>query len=414
MKGMVLDAIRTVARRAGFGAMALITLAPALRAQDSTAAQRTPPVAAAGASTAGYRTHTVRSGETLYDIAQTYLGDGDLWPEIYRLNAGTIADPHWIYANSVLRIPAGAAGDSASSMAAAPAPARATDAAPAPSAALGAPPAAAPADAPASAATGGTMFTRNARGEMTFVTNRGSTGMRGGPSAKSAHERQGAPYLDREGGPHGAGVVLGTTAVSNVIDADDRAHFDQNEDLYITLPAGSTPVVGQRFYTYTLGQSFGDRGQIVIPTGILTVVQPGVGTDATIARVTTLFGLIDKRQGVLPLDVTPMPTQRPAHVDDGAKTKVLWVEDDVVLPTLQFYVVLEASEKQGLHVGDQITLYRPKLHVPESSVTIPESEIAVAEVVRVNGYATTAVIVASTQPSVEAGVAAKVTARAAP
>ena len=110
--------------------------------------------------------------------------------------------------------------------------------------------------------------------------------------------------------------------------------------------------------------------------------------------------------------MTPMPTERPAHVDDGVKTKVLWVEDGVVLPTLQYYVVLEASEKQGVHVGDQITMYRPKLRVPESSVTIPESEIAVADIVRVNGYAATAVIVASTQPNVETGVAAKVTARA--
>jgi hypothetical protein len=405
MKGMVLDAVRTVARRAGFCAVALITLAPALRAQDSASAQP----ASAGASTAGYRMHTVRAGETLYDIAQIYLGDGNLWPEIYRLNAGTISDPHWIYANAVLRVPAGAAGDSSSSMAAAPATAAAPSAAA--TAAEQATAAASAAAAPAPT-TGGTMFAHTPRGEMTFVTNRGSSGMRGGPSAKSVHQRQAAPYLDREGGPRGAGVVLGTTAVSNVIDADDRAHFDQNEDLYITMPAGSTPVVGERFYTYALGTSFGDRGQIVIPTGILTVVQPGVGSDATVARITTLFALLDKSQGVLPLDMTPMPTERPAHVDDGVKTKVLWVEDGVVLPTLQYYVVLEASEKQGVHVGDQITMYRPKLRVPESSVTIPESEIAVADIVRVNGYAATAVIVASTQPNVETGVAAKVTARA--
>jgi hypothetical protein len=254
------------------------------------------------------------------------------------------------------------------------------------------------------------MFAHSARTDMSLASNRGNS--RIVPGAKSLNERQAAPYLDRDGGPHGAGSVVGTTAVSNVIDASDRAHFDLGEDLYITLPAGSTPAVGDKFYTYHLGVSFGDRGQIVIPTGILTVIQPGVGTDATTARLTTIFSIVNKAQAVLPLDMTPMPADRPAHVDDGPKTKVLWVEDDNVLTTIQYYVVLDGSEKQGIHVGDQVTLYRPRLHLPESSVTLPESEIAVGQIVRVNGYSATAEILASTQPDIEAGVAAKVTARA--
>jgi hypothetical protein len=409
MKGMVLDAVRTAVRRGGFCAIALASLAPVLRAQDSASAHPAPATAAADRGSATYRTHTVRPGETLFDIAQQYLGDGNLWPEIYRLNAATITDPHWIYANAVLRVPASAAADSAASMASTPAteapsaaPEAAATAAAASPATDGAPP----------ATTGGTMFTRNPRGDLSLASNRGSANGRGGVFTKSLNERQASPYLDREGGPHGAGTVLGTVAVSNVIDADQQAHFGLDEDLYITMPAGSTPVVGERFFTYTLGTSFGDRGQIVKPTGIVTVVQPGVGTDATVARVTTLFSLVDKNQRVLALDLTPMPTERPAHVDDGVRTKVLWVEDQDVLPTLQYYVVLEASEKQGLHVGDQITLFRPRVHVPESSVTLPESEIAVAQIVRVNGFSATAQILASTQPDIAPGVAAKVTARA--
>jgi hypothetical protein len=43
---------------------------------------------------------------------------------------------------------------------------------------------------------------------------------------------------------------------------------------------------------------------------------------------------------------------------------------------------------------------------------LPESEIAVGRIVRVNGYSATAQIIASTQPDIEPGVAAKVTARA--
>lgn len=410
MKGMVLDAIRTAAQRGVFCAVALISLAPSARPQDSAAAHPAPaapaaasaPAAPAESGAATYRMHTVRPGETLFDIAQLYLGDGDLWPEIYRLNTSVIADPHWIYANAVLRIPANPAGDNSSAAAEAPA----SDAAPA-AAADATPAAIAPANG---GAAPGTMFPRNTRGEMSLASNRG--GSRNVPPIRSLNDKQAAPYLDREGGPKGAGAVLGTIAVSNVIDASDRAHFDLGEDLYITMPKGSTAAVGDRFFTYRLGTNFGDRGQVVIPTGILTVIQPGMGTDATIARLTTIFAVVNKSQPVLPLDVTPMPVERPLHVDDGAKTKVLWVEDDNVLTTIQYYVVLEASEKQGVHVGDQVTLYRPRLHVPESSVTLPESEIAVGQIVRVNGYAATVQILASTQPDIEPGIAAKVTARA--
>lgn len=75
-----------------------------------------PPVAVPGkkpaeqpaAPTEDSHLYTVRSGDTLSQIAKAQLGDPGRWREIWELNRDKIPDPNVIFAGAVLRLPGGA------------------------------------------------------------------------------------------------------------------------------------------------------------------------------------------------------------------------------------------------------------------------------------------------------------------
>lgn len=222
-----------------------------------------------------------------------------------------------------------------------------------------------------------------------------------------------SPYLDRRGGPAGAGLILSSSEISAVPLVTPRSPFQQGEDVYIKLPAGATGAVGEKLFTFTLGEDSERYGQLVIPTGILVVVRAGGPGEATTARVLEQFEEMDNRQGVLPLDTPsfPAPGSMPAAVEDGFKSHVVYIDDRVVLPSLAFYVVVPATDHDAAKLGDLITLYRPASVDYQTGIKLPEQAIATAQVVRVTGRSVTAAITAYSNPDIKIGTAARLTAR---
>ena len=124
-----------------------------------------------------------------------------------------------------------------------------------------------------------------------------------------------------------------------------------------------------------------------------------------------LLAVRDQRRAGRPGCEMPPVGQRAVAVADGVKAKVLWVSSNPVQPALGYYVVLNASEREGVHVGDQFTLLRPRLRDELTGLWLPEQDIATTQVVRVGAHSATAVVIAQTMPAIMAGADARLTAK---
>ena len=59
--------------------------------------------------------------------------------------------------------------------------------------------------------------------------------------------------------------------------------------------------------TFRLGPSYERYGQVVIPTGIVSVIRAAGPHEATTVRIMQMFGEMQVGQGVLPLDSPEFP-----------------------------------------------------------------------------------------------------------
>jgi hypothetical protein len=315
----------------------------------------------------------VRTGDTLWDLARRYLSDPFLWPEIYRLNTSVVEDPHWIYPGEVLRLPG---------------------AAPAPVASVAEPDA-------------GTVFGRVAPPPARAAGRSGILGRAPKPAVRYG-EYLSAPYVDREGGPAGSGKILSIADISGAAEMETRFRLGAGDRVYVSLPGAHE--VGERFLAYTLGPTLDGGGQVVIPTGVVEIERVG-GSEASTARLVQAFGAVKLEQGLLPMDsLRVFSTARAAAVDSGSarEARVVFLQDDHVIPSLQQFIVLDARE--GVKAGDQFTLYRGKRE-SERGDRLPDETVAVAQVLRVTDFGSSAIVIHQTQPAITNGMRARLTAR---
>ncbi len=382
-------------RAAWIAALALGLASPTLlRAQDSTQAASPDTAAPAaqaqpGDSAAG-QSHTVKKGDTLWGLANFYLSDPFLWPEIYRLNTAVVEDPHWIYPGEVLRVPGGARLASTDDMMPRMQP------------------------EPVRSVVGSTVFSLGVaqrRAESSQLTE---------TAANYAHTaiREGdyiaAPWLAHDDATRSDGRIVGSAELPGIVQASNRRRIFPQERIYITLPAGTSVSRGEHLVTLAEGPQL-PGGKVLVPTGVLEIERVGDG-EASTARVVQQFGDMYLGQAVMQLQRLSLPMEaRPSPLANGTEARVISVPSGVVLPTLGYYVILSVTTSDGVKVGDQFTLYEARRKGPSldgvAPVTLPEEPVALAQVVKVTDLGTTAIVVSQRHPVIHEGVNARMTAR---
>jgi LysM repeat protein len=400
------------------GAVALAA-SPALAAAQATNAQATSAQDTAAQGTVARdstaQSHTVREGDTLWDLARQYKGDPFLWPDIYRRNTSVVEDPHWIYPGEVLQLsgtatvaavpaedtPAPPAADSASVVdEAAESPAAGTEADPTPptsyTSLTQAPP---ESEQPP-------LFGGPRPGQTMKETMRAYTEQPYRPLRRSEFHSSGFLTEDQKlpyGQVHGAvtppriqATPLNTNALPYTL-------------VSVSAPKGATYQVGDSLLSVVIGRQVRGYGNVIQPSGVLRVVDTADGQ--YVASVVAVYGTIRGGQSVLPLEQFGEPGNvRAVPVSDGVRATLLGGNGRQDLKAPQMVVFLDKGRQAGVSPGDLFEIRRRAERLDDGTVRV-DDVMATLQVVHVREHTATARVLNVISPDIPAGTEARQVAK---
>ncbi len=353
------------------------------------------------------QTHTVRKGDTLWDLAQSYLKDPFLWPGIYRLNTDVVEDPHWIYPGEVLRI---APNDNV---------------------------AAVPADSGSGGLTMDTPLPPQPADTTPVLGDDSTETLARGPQQPSLAETESdnqAPLFPSQRGRSVAeilkaytdqpyrplrpsefyssgfltenqrlpyGRVLGPVTPQQIKASNSRANALPYTTVALAAPRGASYEVGDTLLLVQLGGEIDPHGHIVVPTGLAQVTESVDGH--YLASIVAIYGPIRNGQRVLPVEsFSPGAGTRAVPIADGIRGSLLGGLGRQELKEPQMVVFINKGREDGVARGDLFEVRRRPQRLPDGTVRVNEL-MATLQVVHVRDHTATAVVLNVVSPDIPPG-----------
>ncbi|MBI4538687.1 MAG: LysM peptidoglycan-binding domain-containing protein [Gemmatimonadetes bacterium] len=285
------------------------------------------------------KTHTVRTGDTLWGLAREYLGDPFRWPALHEANRDRVSNPHQIFPGQELTIPApGGPGEQPAvvqEVAVGPAPAQQPG---------GLPP----------EATERTHFYQTTGFETSGPTVL-TRSLEERP-AVLAPDHYAAGWIEPEPVSPGIGVVEAVSDVGATASGAQMARpFDQ---VRVSFVANGTVQVGDRLIVLRIERPVERYGRVVRPVGMLTVSR--VEDGGAMAVVSTEFDRILVRDQVRPLEpFEERPGLHPRRVDGDVEARILTFRDLHLVQGFSDVAYLDAGSDRGVEIGDEFAVLAP-------------------------------------------------------
>jgi hypothetical protein len=316
-------------------------------------------------------THTVVDDDTLWDLAIRYYQDPFQWRVIYEANRDSIADPNLIFPTEVFVIP-GLPGQQVAAAPQPPADAAPVDAPPTDQVVVDQTPVpldAAPA-APADLVQFGFRQARPAEQVRTiFHTDTASQRAAIITAANIAYVAvtrdavYSAPWMiPLESEPQNSGTIAGFAvegARASTIRSFDRVR--------VSMPAPAR--VGAELQIFRIMRTIEDVGEVVVPTGILTVST--ISEDGVIGVVTKEYQRIQPGDFVRPVpSYTLQPGQYAQEIPGGSEAMIMGFAGRQELNDLGHVAFLDLGSNDGVTIGDEFVLYGAAVGSAEGSLQV--------------------------------------------
>ncbi len=299
--------------------------------------------------------YTIKQGDTLWDISNTYLKDPFLWPFIWKANP-SISNPDLIYAGNRLVIPNLAPIERAMR-----APAEAA-------------PKAEKAVQPEQPAVSAAVPPRPVQPAPEV------------PEAAAPRlivpEEQPQPLIDKYT-MLSAGFVNDVESAGAIVGSpeDEKTTFGYGDVVYVKINSSETVNVGDKFLIYKLlekvrhPRTHERYGQLVRGLGILQITAKNPDTDVLVARITLSFDSITFRDRLTPYQ-EPVPLyQSSEQKDKDISGYILEVTDRRSINGQLDVVYLDKGRVDGVDPGDRFIVYSEPARRGFPKVVIGEVQV---------------------------------------